>query len=196
MSGARVRLGWVLGLAALALLPPAGPAAGASFLLTDEQRRAAVLFGQQSVTRETLDAEWQVENAAGETVTVITPFHRLALAARHAAFRGEPLRPEDEQRALREVAGRLVLWVSLYGPREDFARYLVPRLLVADREVAPTLAQNERTALRQEDGRFLARCTYWFPTQGLSGQAPVVLVVRDSDGRPVSRFTIDLGRMR
>lgn len=181
---------------ALAAVAPALPAAAASFVLTEEQKREAVLFGQRSVTRETLGAEWQVENAAGETVTVITPFHRLALAARHAAFRNEPLRPEDEQRALREMTGRLVLWVSLFGPREDFARHLVPRLVVAGREIAPTLAQNERTALEQEEGRFLARCIYWFPSQGIGGQASVALVVRDADGRAVSRFTIDLGRMR
>ncbi|HXG05651.1 MAG TPA: hypothetical protein VNO23_19820 [Candidatus Binatia bacterium] len=196
MSGGRAGLALALALATVALARPAGPALGASFVLTEEQRREAIVFGQSSITRDTLGTEWQVENAAGETVTVITPFHRLALAARHAAFRDEPLRPEDEQRALREVAGRLVLWVNLVGPREDFARHLVPRLLVAGREIAPTLAQNERTALPQEDGRFLARCTYWFPSQGISGQASVALVVRDSDGRAVSRFTIDLGRMR
>jgi hypothetical protein len=187
------RLALALALAAVAL---ARPAAAASFVLTEEQRREAILFGQRSVTRETLGTEWQVENAAGESVTVITPFHRLALAARHAAYRDEPLRPQDEQRALREVAGRLVFWVSLFGPREDFARYLVPRLLVAGREIAPTLAQNERTALPQEEGRFLARCTYWFPSQGIGGQASVVLIVRDADGRAVSRFTIELARMR
>jgi hypothetical protein len=190
------RAALALALATVALARPAGPAVGASFVLTEEQRREAIAFGQRSITRDTLGTEWQVENAAGETVTVITPFHRLALAARHAAFRDEPLRPEDEQRALREVGGRLVLWVTLVGPREDFARHLVPRLLVAGREIAPTLAQNERTALPQEDGRFLARCTYWFPSQGIGGQASVALVVRDADGRTVSRFTIDLGRMR
>lgn len=191
------------GLAALAAAwalvwagPPGGPATAASFVLSEDERRQAVLLGQRSITAETLGDEWQVSNEAGETVTVLTPFHRLALAARHAAFRDQPVRPEDEQRVLREVSGRLVLLVTLLGPREDFARHLVPRLVVAGREVAPTLAQNERTALPRDDGRFLARCTYWFPTQGLSGQASVVLVVRDADGRPLSRFTIDLARMR
>ena len=50
--------------------------------------------------------------------------------------------------------------------------------------------------MRQDDGRYLARCVYSFPTRYLTGTSRVALVVRDGDGRDVSRFTIDLSAMR
>ncbi len=65
-----------------------------------------------------------------------------------------------------------------------------------DREIEPALVQNERTAVRQDNGRYLARCVYWFPTKDLTGTSRPVLVVRDAEGQAVSRFAIDLARMR
>jgi hypothetical protein len=182
-----------LGLLALAT---AAPAAAAGFTLTPAQQQEALRVGQRSITRETFDAEWRVVNAAGETVVVLTPFHRLVIAARHAAFRNEAIRPREVERALREQRDRLVLWAQLRGPREDFARFYVPRLVVGDREIEPAFVQNERTAARAGDGVFRARCVYAFPTRDLSGTARVQLVVRNSEGRDVNRFTLDLGRMR
>jgi hypothetical protein len=55
--------------------------------------------------------------------------------------------------------------------------------------------QNERTALR-EDGAFVARCVYGFPTREITGTSQGTLVVRDAGGGEVSRFSIDLARMR
>ena len=46
-----------------------------------------------------------------------------------------------------------MVWVSLRGGSEDFARYYVPRLLAGDREIKAAFVQNERTAIRQDDGR-------------------------------------------
>lgn len=185
-------------VAALALAITAGAARadGAWLALTDPQREQALRVGQRSVTVESFGDEWRVVNGAGESVTVFTPFHRLALAARHAAFKNEALKPEEQKRVLGDLKGRLMLWVHLYGPREDFARHLSPRLLLGSRPIEPSLAQNERTAIRQEDGRYLARCVYWFPSQGLAGTSRVTLVVRDADGRDVTTFAIDLGPMR
>ena len=182
-------------LGALLLLRPI-PALSASFALTPGEREDALRVGQRSVTIETFDAEWRVANASGDSVTVMTPFHRLVLAARHAAFRHEPLKPDAPDKLLREQQDRLLLWARLQGPREDFARFYAPRLLVSDREIEPAFIQNERSAARQEDGRYLARCVYGFPTQYLTGTSRVALVVRDADGRDVSRFTIDLSTMR
>ena len=71
----------------------------------------------------------------------------------------------------------------------------LPRL-VGDREIKPTFVQNERTAQRQDDGRYLARCVYGFPTRDINGRGPATLIVADGDGRDVSRFAIDLGKMR
>jgi hypothetical protein len=127
---------------------------------------------------------------------VLTPFHRLVLAARHAAFRNEPLKPDEPDRLLSEQRDRLVFWASLHGPREDFARFYTPRLRVGDREIEPAFVQNERTAVREADGRYLARCVYAFPTRNLAETSRVTLVVRDVDGRDVGRFTLDLSTMR
>jgi hypothetical protein len=181
---------------ALALAGWSAPAAAVSLTLSPQEKSEALAAGQRSVTRDGFDAEWRVANGAGESVTVVTPFHRLVLAARHAAFRNERLKAGEPDRLLKEQGDRLVLWVSLRGDREDFARYYEPRLLVGELEIAPSFVQNERTAVRTGDGAFLARCVYGFPTQALAGKPRVALVIRDPDGRDVSRFTLDLSAMR
>ena len=63
----------------------------ASLALGDKDREEALRTGQRSVTSETFGTEWRVVNGGGESVSVMTPFHRLALAARHSTFKGEPL---------------------------------------------------------------------------------------------------------
>ena len=186
----------VQALLAAALLVWAAPAPAASFALTQGEQADALRVGRRSVTLETFDAEWRVANAAGESVTVITPFHRLVLAARHAAFRNEKMKPDEPGLLLREQQGRLVVWAELRGPREDFARFLAPRLVLREREIEPAFVQNERTAARQDPGGYRARCLYGFPIRDLTGKSRVLLVVRDADGRDVSRFTIDLSTMR
>ncbi len=180
-----------VGLAAMS-----APAGGARLTLGEAERQEALRVGERSVTSDKFGDEWRIVQGSGESVTVITPFHRLAWAARHAAFKNEPLKPQEQARVLEEVKDRLVLQVGLHGPREDFARHLRPRLLVGTREIEPTLVQNERTAQRRDNGRYLARCQYAFPTKDLDGAARLTLEVRDPDGRPVARFPIDLSRMR
>jgi hypothetical protein len=181
---------------ALTLVVSVGPAAAASLALSDRDRTEALRLGQRSVTNETFGGEWRVVNGSGESVSVITPFHRLALAARHAAFKNEPLKPQDQQRMLDELKDRLIVEVSLLGPRTDFARYLTPRLVLGDVEIQPLLVQNERTAVRQQNGNFLARCRYSFPNKEIEPSSQLVLLVRDPDGELVARFPIDLARMR
>ena len=186
-------------LAALVLwlgLSSSGPAVGASLALTDHEKEEALRVGQRSITTEVFGAEWRIVGGAGESVTVITPFHRLALAGRHAAFKNEPLKAQEQQRMLDELKERLMFEVNLVGPRPEFARYLAPRLLAGDREIEPALVQNERTALRQEGGAYLARCRYWFSSKELIAGSQLVLVVRDPEGQQVARFPIDLARMR
>jgi len=183
-------------LAVLALLAAGSEAVAASFSLTDADKRAAIRTGERSVTTETFDREWRVSNGGGETVTVVTPFHRLTVAARHAAFKNDALKPTDVDRVLKENANRLVVWVNLKGKGEDFARFYVPRLVAGEREIKPSFVQNERTAVKQEDGRYLARCLYGFPIRDLDGRARASLIVADGDGRDVTRFAIDLGTMR
>lgn len=176
----------------------AGPsvAVGASFSLEPQQRSDALRVGAQSITRDSFDTEWRVANQAGDTLTVITPFHRLVLASRNAAFKNERMKDSEPEKLLREQQDRLVIWANLRGPREDFARFFAPRILLGDREIEPTFVQNERTAMRTDGGSYLARCVYGFPAKEIAPKSRVILVVRDPDGRDVSRFTIDLASMR
>jgi hypothetical protein len=183
-------------IAALVLLAGPSAAEAVSFSLTERQIQAAVELGERSITRDDVSVEWRVRNAAGDVLTVMTPFHRLALTARHAAFRHAPLKPRDRSRALKEQQDRLGFLVELKGSRADFARFYTPRLLVGPRQIEPTFTQNERTAARGEDGKFVAQCVYGFPTKFLSATGKVVLVIRDGDGRTLTSFTIDLSTMR
>jgi len=188
--------GPVLALGLLACLGPAAPAAAVSFTLGGEEQAEAIRLGERSVsTEEVFGTEWTQSTAAGEIV-VMTPFHRLALAARQNAFKEKPMTPADVDKVLREDRGRLVFWVSLRGPRRDFARFYAPVLAAGRAEVKPSLVQNERSPLREADGRYLARCVYGFATATLSEKARVVLVVRDRDGTEVARFPLDLAAMR
>lgn len=177
-------------------LGPSGRVGAASFVLADGDRAAAREAGRDSVNRDAFGGEWRVENAAGERVTVLTPFHRLALAARQAAFREEPLRAADETRLVRDTRERVTFLTEVRGDRPAFAVHYRARLVVGSREVQPVFAQNERTAAPRTGGGFAANCVYVFATRDVPGTAVVTLVVQDADGRPVSRFTIDLSKMR
>lgn len=181
---------------ALVLLAAGGSAAAASFILDDGAKQAALKAGERSTLVEGFDREWRVSGDGGESLIVLTPFHRLLLAARNATFKKDPLKPLDIDRVLKQDAQRLIVWVSLRGRSEDFARHYVPRLMDGTRDIKATFVQNERTAPRQDDGAYVARCVYGFPIRDLNGQGRIELAVADSDGRDVSRFTIDLSRMR
>jgi hypothetical protein len=106
------------------------------------------------------------------------------------------MKDSEPDKLLREQQDRLVIWANLRGPREDFARFYAPRILLGDREIEAAFVQNERTAVRTESGSYLARCVYGFPVKEIAPKSRLILVVRDPDGRDVSRFTIDLASMR
>ena len=170
---------------------------GASFTLTPEERDTAVAMGRQSVQSERFGAEWKVRGGgADEGVVVMTPFHRLALAARNATFRNEELKPKDIDGLLRGEEGKLTVWVTLRGARADFARSYTPVLVNGQQQIKAIFTQNERTARREEDGGYTARCLYVFPGDGLKRVGPVTLIVRDAEGKAVAQFTIDLSAMR
>ena len=172
------------------------PAAAASFTLGERDRQDAIAAGRRSVVSEEFGAEWRARNASGETLTVMTPFHRLALAARNAAFKGEELRPKDIDSAVKETDGKLTVWVTLKGRSADFARFYSPVLLDGKTEIKPSFVQNERTALPADDGGYAARCLYVFPAAGLGGKSRFTLVVRNPEEKEVSTFTVDLSAMR
>jgi hypothetical protein len=169
----------------------------ASFTLTPAERDAAVALGRQSVVSDRFGAEWRVKGeAADEGLVVMTPFHRLALAARNATFKREELKPKEIDALLREQEGRLTIWATLKGNKVDFARFYTPVLVNGQRQIKATFAQNERTARREEDGGYTARCLYVFPAEGLGPSGPLTLIVKDAEGKQVAKFTVDLSAMR
>jgi hypothetical protein len=198
LPGRRSGLTLVRALALLLLVATAGAQAseGAWLTLTQKQQAEALRVGQRSITAETWGTEWRIENPSGESVTVITPFYRLAMAARNAAFENRQVKAADQDKMLSDLKERLLFSVSLKGRREDFARFYAPRLLVRDLEIEPAFVQNERTALKQDNGTYLARNTYGFPNKDIDAKSTAVLVIRDQEGEPVTRFTVDLSQMR
>jgi hypothetical protein len=168
----------------------------ASFQLTPREVEEAVRTGKQSLIQAEFGREWQVADSAGGEVTVQTPFYRLALLARHQAFKGEEPSRSDISKLILASEGRLNFWVALRGDKPDFAKSYQPMLLVEGKEVKPVFVQNERTALAQGDGRFLARCLYSFPVVVLTPRATFSLVVRTFQGQEVNRFSINLATMR
>ncbi len=190
----RASLVWIVSLGCLL---GSAPLSAASFSLTPRETEEAIRFGQRSVVSEDFDREWKIANASGENLTVVTPFFRLVQAARNATFKSETLKPQEIDSLLKEHQGKLFFWASLRGRQVDFSRWYRPVLLVPGKdEIKPSFVQNERTALRQEDGRFLSRSLYVFPTDGLAPKGRVTLVVRDKDEHEVAKFPIDLSAMR
>ena len=188
---------WPLVMMGIVLWPaPGQPASAASFMLSERERAEAIQAGQKSVVTDEFGGEWKMRDEAGQTLTVMTAYHRLALAARNSAFKKELLKPREVESVLKDSEGKLTFWVTLRGGKPEFARFFAPILLGGGSEIQPTFVQNERTALRQEDGRYAARCLYIFPVEGLSPRDRVTLLVRDPDDKEMAKFTVDLSAMR
>jgi len=128
------------------------PGEAVSFALTDRDREQAVLVGKKSVVADEFGTEWRIKDASGQTLTVMTPFHRLALAARNSAFRSQELKPKDIEALMKDHEGKLGFRVTLRGGRTDFARFYAPTLVAGAQEVKASFVQNEGTALREEAG--------------------------------------------
>lgn len=187
----------LLFVAAGLALSVARPLDAASFALTPAEREEAIRMGRRSVVSTDFGAEWRVKGESpDQSLLVMTPFHRLALAARNSAFKDQELKPREVDAIVKDHEGKLVLWATVRGSRADFARHLASTLMRGQQEVKASFTQNERTALREEDGSYTARCMYVFPAAELGGNAPVTLVVKDIDNKQVARFTVDLSTMR
>jgi hypothetical protein len=183
-------------LALAAGLIGVAPGEAVSFALTDRDREQAVRAGKKSIVAEEFGTEWRLKDASGQTLTVMTPFHRLALAARNSTFRSQELKPKGVEALMKDYEGKLAFRVTLRGGKTDFARFYAPTLVAGAQEVKASFVQNERTALREDDGRYAAQCLYVFPAEGLNPKGRVVLVVKDADEREVAKFTVDLAAMR
>jgi hypothetical protein len=173
------------------------PGEAVSFALADRDREQAIRMGKKSIVEDQFGAEWRLKDGSGQTLVVMTPFHRLALAARNSAFRSQEMKPKDVQSAIKDAEGKLNFRVTLRGgTKTDFARFYFPTLLAGSQEVKASFVQNERTAIREEDGRYAAQCVYEFPADKVDPKGRVVLVVKDADEREVAKFTVDLAAMR
>ena len=193
------RISWYRCLPFLVLaagLIAATPGGAMSLVLTDRDREQAIRAGKKSIVAEEFGGEWRVKDAAGQTLTVMTPFHRLALAARNSAFQSKELKPKEVESVLKGSEGKLAFWVTLRGGKADFARFYTPEMLAGSQTVRASFVQNERTALRESDGSYAAQCVYAFPAEGIDPKGRVVLVVRDADEKEVAKFTVDLAAMR
>jgi len=183
-------------LAAALSLTSVPPLDALLLTLSPRDRDEAVRAGRRSITDENWGGEWRVDAGAGQLVTVMTPFHRLALAARNSAFQDRELKPRDVESTLKDQEGKLVFWATLRGGRVDFARHYAPVLMAGQQEIKASFAQNERTALRGGDGQYTARCLYVFPGAGVDPKGTVTLLVRDIEDHPVAKVAVDLSRMR
>jgi hypothetical protein len=165
--------------------------------LSADDIRRAIDEGARAIAKEDFGEEWRVQLPRGEEILVTTPYARIAYAARRAAFKEEPLADKQLQEQVERGQGKLQLQVTMYGREVDFARWYQAVLRLGAREVKATFTQNERTALKMEDGRFAARNIYVFPLEGIPAQGAVTLVVQHSiERKEILRASLDLGRMR
>ncbi len=167
--------------------------------MNEQGVREAIEAGVASITQDDFAEEWQLRLPGGEEVVVSTPFSRLALAARHATMKGEPLTDKQQKEQIDRGKGRIQLLVTMHGgPSRSFARFYQPVLVVDGREVKASFVQNERTPLVQEDGRLAARNVYVFPLEGLPMNGAVTLVVRGAppEQKEVLRAKIDFSKFR
>jgi hypothetical protein len=190
----RLAAGLAVGLLGLAGAAPA-PAVIAELTPADVEQ--ALEVGRRGVAREDFGEEWRVPLPDGAEIVVSTPFSRLAHAARHAEFKGEPLTDAQRDEQLERGRGKIQLLVTMLGRTVNFARWFQPVLRVNGGEVKATFIQNERTALRLDDGRYAARNVYVFPLEGLPLRGTVTLVIQHSiERKEVFRTQLDLSRMR
>ncbi|MGH7415517.1 MAG: hypothetical protein ACREKJ_15075 [Candidatus Rokuibacteriota bacterium] len=196
MRRARSCRWWFSVFAAAVSLIGSAPLDAAPFTLTSRDREEAMRTGRRSVTTEDWAGEWRVDGGPGQLVTVMTPFHRLALAARNSAFQDKELNPREIESLLKDQQGKIVFWATLRGGRVDFARFYTSALMSRRQEIKASFTQNERTALRGDDGQFTARCVYVFPAEQVDARGIVTLLVRDADEKMVAKFTVDLSTMR
>jgi hypothetical protein len=183
-------------LALAAGLIGVSPGEAVSFALSDRDREQAVRAGKKSIVVEEFGTEWRLKDASGQTIVVMTPFYRLALAARNSTFRSQELKPRDVDALMKDYEGKLAFRVTLRGGKTDFARFYAPMLVAGAQEVKASFVQNEHTAIREDDGRYAAQCLYVFSAGKLDPKGQVVLVVKDADEREVAKFTVDLAAMR
>jgi hypothetical protein len=194
-----VRTGRAAGLAFVlaALVAVPGPVSAIIPVLSPADVEQALELGREAMVQEDFGDEWRLPLPDGGEIVVSTPFSRLTLAARQAALKGEALTDKQRQEQIERGKGKIQLVVTMHGRAADFARWYRPVLRVEGREVKATFTQNERTALKLEDGRYAARNVYVFPLEGIPPRGTVTLVLRHAvEQKEILRQPLDLSKMR
>jgi hypothetical protein len=184
-------------LATVTGLTAVRPLAAASLTLSPRDREEAIRLGKKSVITDEFGGEWTVRgDGPGQSLTVMTPFHRLALASRNSAFKNQELKPKDIETLLKEQESTLTVWATLKGGTPGFARFYTPMLVKDAQQIKASFAQNEHTARREDDGSYTARCLYVFTAETVKPNDKLVLIVKDPDDKAVAKFVVDLSSMR
>src|SRR5436309_3347559 len=98
-----------------------------------------------------------------------------------ASGKGEAAQPVTRSAAAPKGSERkLPFWRTRRGAKSCFASFDTPEMLAGSLTVRASFVQNERTALREGDGRYAAQWGYAFPAEGIDPRGRVVLVVRDA----------------
>lgn len=195
-----------LAAALLAVLVLQSQAAEATWTdLTPEQIQEAIAHGKATYDRwriegrpiDNLDPEYVVDlgRDTGQAM-LYTAFSTVALETRRWLAIGQQLKPDDVERTIAPIRGRLGFLVIVPGPNRDFLRHYTVRLVQGGTSHEPVAWDVFRGDLVPDrPGRWEAVGQYTFRVKGLDPAAPVTLVVRNAEGRE-TRFEFDLSRLR
>lgn len=169
--------------------------------LTPEQRDAAIKYGKRGVRTDVMDfiKEWSVNNGDKGFAFIITEFLALAFAAQQAAMRSAELNNFDIEDTLAKSAGKLVFRVTLFGDTNSFAKDYTAVVQTGEKTV-PATFWNNPPGESYGDGKtkpaFVTDSDFYFPAEGIDPNATITLLVKDKDGKEVTKFQFDLAKMR
>jgi len=169
--------------------------------LSPEQRDEAIKYGKRSVRTEVPEfiKEWSVDNGNNGFAFIYTEFLALAFAARQAALQSSELNNFDIEDTLAKSSGKFVFKVSLFGNTDSFSKDYTAVIRVGDKTF-PSTYWNNPPGETYENGKtkpaFVADSDFYFPSEGIDPNSVVLLVVQDKDGKEVSKFSFNLGKMR
>src|SRR5260370_7312506 len=82
------------------------PGEAMSFALADRDREQAIRVGKKSIVEEQFGGEWRLKDGSGQTLVVVTPFPKRALAPRNSTFPRQELNPKAGPSVLNDPEGQ------------------------------------------------------------------------------------------
>ena len=192
MRRARSCWWWCSVLAAGLSLICIAPIDAALFTLMPGDRDESVRVGRRSVTTEDWGGEWRVDGGAGQFLTVMTPFHRLALAARNSAFQDKELKPREVDSVLKDQQNKVVFFATLRGAGWTSRASTPPCCWpgAVDQGLLHTRTSGPRSAART--GSTPRAASTLFPAEGVEFPRPADAPGAGPRRKVVAKFTIDL----